>query len=64
MEFTIDDLGADYRTVKIAVVDDTELRLAVVVGSEYAARFTRSEALALAGALRAMAKTLDKENSS
>ena len=64
MEFNIDVVGGegDGRSVKVAIVDrygHEELRLAVVVENEFAVHLDRSQALALAGVLRAMARTLD-----
>ena len=64
MEFNIEVVGGegDGRAVKVATVDTNgheALRLAVVRGNEFAVYLDRTQALALAGALRAMARGLD-----
>ena len=62
MEFKIEDLGEDFRTVTVTVLDDEKLALGVTVESNsYVAHLTRSQALALAGAMGAIARTLDRE---
>ena len=60
MEFKIEELGEDNRTVTVAAEEgmaDMALTVTVEVNS-YAVYLNRAQALALSGALRAMARTL------
>ena len=61
MEFTIDGLGEDGRTVTVCEGDDVLTLGVTVERNTYEAQLTRKEALALAGSMSAMARALNRK---